>query len=115
MAAMSLIQDTTRPESRATSSVPEYEAFDRNPEQGPDPAFEELVRLAAVLSGADYAYIAWMDSSRLWFKSTHGFLAREQARSTSACRFVVQQESPLLIKDASVDSRFRTKNGGGDG
>ena len=115
MAAMSLIQDTTRPESRATSSPPEYEVFDRSPEQGPDPAFEELVRLAAVLSGADYAYIGWMDSSRLWFKSTHGFLAKEQARSTSACRFVVQQGAPLLVRDAAADSRFRTKKVGGDG
>jgi two-component system sensor histidine kinase VicK len=115
MAAMSLIQDTTRPESRASSSQAEYEVFDRNPEQAPDPAFEELVRLAAVLSGADYAYIGWMDSGRLWFKSTHGFLAKEQARATSACRFVVEQGSPLLVKDAAADSRFQTKNGGGGG
>jgi len=101
---MSLIQDTTRPESRPTSSLPEHEVFDRNP----DPALDELVRLAAVLSGADYAYIGWMDSAHLWFKSLHGFAAREQARTTSACQWVIQQGSPVLIKDAAGDSRFQT-------
>ena len=60
---MSLMEDKTRPENRASSPV--HEVFDRNP----DPALEELVRLAAVLSGADYAYIGWMDATRLRFSN----------------------------------------------
>ena len=55
--------------------------------------------------------IGWMDSSRLWFKSMHGFSAREQARSTTVCQWVVQQGSPLLIRDSTADSRFRVKDG----
>jgi hypothetical protein len=68
---------------------------------GPDSALEELVRLAAVLSGADYAYLGWMDSSRLWFKCTYGFMARDQDRATTACQWMVQQGAPLLIRDAA--------------
>jgi len=100
MAVMSLIQDKTRPESRVVASSPDHEVFDRNP----DPALEELVRLAAVLSGADYAYLGWTDSSRLWFKSTYGFLARDQDRNTSACNLMMKQGSPLLVREASTDS-----------
>jgi PAS domain S-box-containing protein len=71
-----------------------------------DPALDEIVRLAAVLSGADYAYIGWVDSGRLWFKATHGFIAREQLRMTSACHWMLAQGSPLLLKDAAADKRF---------
>ncbi len=107
MAAMSLIEDKTRVEGRVESrmavSPPEPGFFDASP----DPALEELVRLAAVLSGADYAYIAWVDATRLTFKSTYGFMAREQGRLSSACHWVVLQGAPLLVKDAEMDTRFR--------
>ena len=55
---------------------PEFNIFDRNT----DPALDELTELAAVLCGADYAYIGWMDFNRLWFKARFGFKAIEQAR-----------------------------------
>ena len=102
MAVMSPIEDKTRPESRVVASSPEHEVFDRNP----DPALEELIRLAAVLTGADYTYLGWLDSRRLWFKCTYGFLARDQDRSTTACQWMVQLGSPLLLRDAADDERF---------
>jgi len=101
---MSLLEDKTRSENRVVVSSPEHEVFDRSP----DPALEELVRLAAVLSGSDYAYLGWMDSSRLWFKCTYGFMARDQDRTTTACQWMIQQGVPLLVRDAAEDSRFRT-------
>ena len=102
MAAMSAIQDKIRPESRVALPPPELEARDT----AADPALDELVRLAAVISGADYAYLGWLDASRLWFKSTHGFVAREQARSTTACHWMTLSGSPLLVKDAASDPRL---------
>jgi PAS domain S-box-containing protein len=112
---MSLVEGKNRPENRAPS--PPYEAFDRNP----DPALEELVRLAAVLSGADYAYLGWPEvarsdfagsdatqpgAARLRFQCPYGFLARDQDRSTTACQWVLQQGAPLLIRDSTADARF---------
>jgi len=102
MAVMSLLEDKIRRESRVAASSREHEVFDRRP----DSALEELVRLAAVLSGADYAYLGWVDSNRLWFKCTYGFMARDQDRATTACQWMVQQGAPLLIRDAAEDSRF---------
>jgi two-component system, OmpR family, sensor histidine kinase VicK len=115
---MSVIQETTRFESRATPMPPvppdQNEVVDRAPDWNPDQALDELVRLAAVLSGADYAYLGWVDATKLWFKSTYGFMAREQDRKTSACDWVVGQGSPLLVRDTAAevrsgqfDSRFR--------
>jgi len=81
---------------------PEWSIFDRNP----DPALDELTELAAVLCNADYAYIGWMDYSRLWFKSRFGFKATDQQRAATACQWVLENGKPLLIADAGQDSRY---------
>ena len=84
------------------ASRSEFDIFDRNP----DPALDELTELSAVLGGADYAYIGWMDFDRLWFKSRHGFQAAEQPRALTACQWVLEKGKPLLIRDAGLDPRF---------
>jgi len=76
--------------------------FDRSP----DPSLDELTELSAVLSNADYAYIGWMDSNRLWFKSQFGFKATDQPRPTTACQWMLETGQPFLIRDAAQDSRF---------
>ena len=80
----------------------ELSIFDRNP----DPALDELVELAAVLCGADYAYIGWMDFNRLWFKSRYGFKGIEQTRATTACHWMLEKGEPMLIANAGEDRRF---------
>jgi PAS domain S-box-containing protein len=81
---------------------PEFNIFDRNP----DPALDELVELAAVLCGADYAYIGWMDFNRLWFKARFGFKGIEQPRASTACQWMLEKGQPLLIPNAAEDRRF---------
>lgn len=81
---------------------PELSFFDRNA----DPALDELTELAAVLCGADYAYLGWMDYNRLWFKSRFNFHAAEQPRASTACQWMLETGAPMLIPDASRDARF---------
>ena len=76
--------------------------FDLNP----DPSLDEITELAAVLSNASYAYIGWLDYSRLWFKSRFGFRAAEQPRSTTACQWVIETITPALLTDSGQDPRF---------
>ncbi len=76
--------------------------FDRNP----DPALDELVELAAVLCGAEYGYIGWMDYHRLWFKARYGFKGVEQTRTTTACHWMLETGAPMLIANAGEDRRF---------
>ena len=97
---MSLIQDTTRAESKVVPMTPEAPGFDL----APDPALDELIRLAAVLSGADFSYLAWLGAERLWLKSTHGFPGTGQP--TSASYLPVQWGTALLVEEASEDTRL---------
>jgi PAS domain S-box-containing protein len=81
---------------------PDFDVFDRSP----DPALDEITELAAVLSLAHYAYIGWMDSSRIWFKSHYGFNAPEQPRATTGCNWVLSSGQSLLVRDTAHDRRF---------
>ena len=76
--------------------------FDRSP----DPALDELTGLAAVLCGADYAYVGWVDSKRLWYKSHYGFSAPEQSRATTGCHWMLPSGQSMLVRDAAKDPRF---------
>jgi PAS domain S-box-containing protein len=99
---MSAIQTPKLAEFQVLASRSEFDIFDRNP----DPALDELIEFSAVLSGANYAYIGWMDFNRLWFKAQFGFNAQEQPRTSTACQWVLQKGEPLLIRDAAEDPRF---------
>jgi PAS domain S-box-containing protein len=79
-----------------------FDLFDRDQ----DPALNELTELAAVLCGADYAYIGWMDLNRLWFKSQSGFKAPDQPRASTACKWMLERGKPLLIKDSRQEPHF---------
>ena len=72
----------------------------------PDPAFDEIARMAASVCTAPYAFIGFLDWSRVWFKSTVGFTARQIRRNGSPCQFLLLDGKPLLISDALHDHRF---------
>ncbi|HEV2275272.1 MAG TPA: PAS domain S-box protein [Acidobacteriaceae bacterium] len=91
-----------RDEADRVKALLEYEILDTLP----DPAFDEIARLAASSSGAPYAFIGFIDWSRVWFKSRIGFSSRQIPRTSSACQFVVMEGRPALIGDMSKDSRF---------
>jgi two-component system, OmpR family, sensor histidine kinase VicK len=75
-------------------------------ERSSDPALDELIEFTAILAGAAYAYIGWLDFNRLFFKSRFGFEATDHPLSSTACRYVIEEGTPLLVQDAAADSRF---------
>lgn len=76
------------------------------PDRETDPALDELLELAAILCGADYAYLGWMDGDRLWFRSRYGFEATDQPLAATACSLTLEKGKSLLIDDAAKDARF---------
>jgi two-component system, OmpR family, sensor histidine kinase VicK len=99
---MGAIQSLNQGEHQPLVPRQEQNIFDRSP----DSALDELTELSAVLSNADYAYIGWVDFSRLWFKAKFGFNAAEQPRASTACQWLLEKGQPLLIRDAGQDGRF---------
>jgi hypothetical protein len=52
-------------ETERLKSLLQYEILDTLP----DPAFDEIARMAASICNAPYAFIGFLDWSRVWFKS----------------------------------------------
>lgn len=102
MATMSPIEDKIRIETPASVNSPQPDAF----EAVPDPALEEILRLAVVLSGADFAYLSTIEGGRLQFKCTYAFLPRHRFEVPAACQWTVKDAAPLLLRDAAADARF---------
>jgi len=92
-------------EAERLKSLLEYEVLDTPA----DPAYDEIVRVAAQVTGAPYAYLGFLDSQRLWFKSRFGFQGSEIPRLASACQYTILEPEPLLIADAAMEPRFPVK------
>ena len=79
---------------------------------GPEPAFEDLADLAAVLTGCSRAFITLVDEERSFWKSCIGVDAREiadrQCRvEDSFCYFLVGLGDVFAVADAATDPRTR--------
>jgi PAS domain S-box-containing protein len=91
-----------RGEAERLRSLLEYDILDTPP----DPAYDEIVRLAAQVTGAPYAYLGFLDANRLWFKSRVGFPEKEMPRNATACQYTVLESDPLLIADVARETRY---------
>jgi two-component system, OmpR family, sensor histidine kinase VicK len=91
-----------RDEAERVKALLQYEILDTLP----DPAFDEIARLAASTCVAPYAFIGFVDWSRVWFKSRIGFSERQIPRAGSACQFVVLEGRPSIIGNTAEDHRF---------
>ena len=81
----------------------EFKVLDTEPEE----VFDEITRLAALISQTPTALITFVDSDRQWFKSHFGFDVRETTRDLSFCAHAILQEGPTVVRDALDDERFR--------
>jgi sigma-B regulation protein RsbU (phosphoserine phosphatase) len=73
----------------------------------PEERFDRIVQLATHLFEVPIAYIALIDSDRQWFKATCGLQMTQTDRSISFCGHTILQDTPLIIPDASQDTRFQ--------
>lgn len=71
-----------------------------------EPEFDALTRVAAALFDVPIALLSLVEECRQWFKSKQGLEAPETSRRVSFCAHAVASEQPLVVEDASQDSRF---------
>jgi PAS domain S-box-containing protein len=75
----------------------------------PDPALDEITRLAAQVCGVSSAAIAFIGEDTVWYKSTFGMDAVETRRENSPCDETIAGVDLYQIPDASVDDRYEPK------
>jgi PAS domain S-box-containing protein len=71
-----------------------------------EPAFDELVQLAAHVCRAPAAVLTLVDESRQWFKARVGIGLRETHRDASFCAHTILGDGVLVVADATHDERF---------
>jgi PAS domain S-box-containing protein len=67
--------------------------------------FDDLTQLAAMLCGAPIAMISLIDKDRQWFKSVVGLSVQQTSRDLAFCAHAILGTDPLVIPDASLDTR----------
>jgi len=72
----------------------------------PEPAFDDLARLAAHVCGAPMALVSLVDDTRQWCKAELAFGRREVPRDASFCAHSILGPDVLVVPDATRDPRF---------
>jgi diguanylate cyclase (GGDEF)-like protein len=69
-------------------------------------AFDDLVRLAAMICEAPMSLIAFVDEDRLWLKAAVGIDERTLPRPRSFCDWAIRSLTFSVVPDVKHDSRF---------
>lgn len=74
----------------------------------PEPAYDDLVVLAARIAGVPTSLVSLIDTERQWFKARIGMDVRSTGRDIAFCDHVVRAQTELEVRDARLDPRFQT-------
>jgi len=90
-------------ESERLAELAAYDVLDTAAE----PAFDDIVRVAAEASGRPTALVSLLDEDRQWFKARCGIDVGQTPRDQAFCEHALRADAPLIVADATADVRFR--------
>ncbi|MGB3293985.1 MAG: EAL domain-containing protein [Phormidesmis sp.] len=90
-------------ETLRLAKLQDYDILDTLPE----PAYDDIVVLAAHVCQTPTALISLIDANRQWFKAKVGLDADETPLNLSFCTFTIQQPDVLVVEDTQESARFR--------
>jgi GAF domain-containing protein len=65
-----------------------------------------LTELATNVFSVPVALVSLIDAETQWMRAIHGADVTQMPRSTSFCTYVLMQDDPLIVLDATDDPRF---------
>jgi GAF domain-containing protein len=71
-----------------------------------DEDFDQITAMVASIFDAPISFVSMVDKERLFFKSGYGTDVKEIDRTDSFCSMAIEQETPLIVENASNDERF---------
>jgi signal transduction histidine kinase len=74
---------------------------------GPEPAFDDLARLASIICETPMALVSLVDSQRQWFKARVGVGMTETPRDLAFCAHAIHHDGLFIVPDSTEDDRFR--------
>lgn len=89
-------------ETQRLASLDQYRVLDTPPET----VFDQLVREAALLTGAPMSTLTMVAGDRQWFKARVGVDHDGDPIERSICAVALRDSDPLVVPDASRDERF---------
>lgn len=69
--------------------------------------FDDIVALAAYISGCPISLVSLVDIDRQWFKAKHGLDAVQTHRDISFCGHAIHDDKPLIVENTLIDKRFK--------
>lgn len=71
-----------------------------------DEGFDRIVRLIQQVFTVDIGLVSLIDAHRQWYQACSGLSNDEVPREDTFCRYVLDDEQPMVVPDATKDSRF---------
>ena len=75
-------------------------------DQGPQPRFDRLARIARRVFDVPMALITLVDAERVYHLAKAGVRAEETPRAWSLCAHALVETGPFVVEDAARDPRF---------
>ena len=89
-------------EASRLAALSRFEILDSEPE----PEFDDVARLAALICDTPIALVTFIDRDRQWFKSRVGVDATETPREHALCAHAILGRDAFMIPDTTADERF---------
>lgn len=73
----------------------------------PEPAYDDIVKVAAAVCGTPMALVTLIDRDRQWFKARTGLEGTQTDRNVAVCDHAIRQPDQLMeVGDLALDARF---------
>lgn len=89
-------------EQERLNALNEYHILDTPAERD----FDEIAELASIICETSISTVTLIDEARQWFKAKVGLDIPETSRDIAFCSHVINQDSMMVVPDATKDERF---------